>query len=41
MESTDLDVPPEMDKGAVSDDDAREEAEEALAAGNNAGKGAA
>ena len=38
---TQFEVPADMDKGPVSDDDAREEAEEALAAGNNAGKGAA
>lgn len=41
MAPTDLDVPPELDKGAVSDEDATEEADEALspeagAAGGNA-----
>jgi flagellar biosynthesis protein FlhB len=30
MEPTDLDVPPEMDKGAVSDEDASEEADDTL-----------
>ncbi|QBQ96333.1 flagellar type III secretion system protein FlhB [Paraburkholderia pallida] len=40
MAPTDLDVPPELDKGAVSDEDAAEEADEALAPGGNAPGGA-
>lgn len=39
MEPTDLDVPPELDKGAVSDEDEAEEADEALTPEERAARG--
>ncbi|MFX1673648.1 flagellar biosynthesis protein FlhB [Paraburkholderia sp. A2WS-5] len=41
MAPTDLDVPPELDKGAVSDEDAAEEADEALSPEERAASGSA
>ncbi|MFX1763567.1 flagellar biosynthesis protein FlhB [Paraburkholderia sp. A1RI-2L] len=41
MAPTDLDVPPELDKGAVSDEDATEEADEALSSEERAASGSA
>jgi flagellar biosynthesis protein FlhB len=40
MEPTDLDVPPEFDKGAVSDDEADEEADDTLGRSRRAARGA-